>query len=41
MIAMTVLFGIMANNKKITRYEGMVLLMFYAYFVVELFTGAV
>lgn len=37
MIAMTILFGIMANNKKITKWEGMVLLMFYVFFVVELF----
>ncbi len=37
MIAMTILFGIMANNKKITRWEGMLLLLFYAFFAVELF----
>ena len=41
MIAMTILFGIMANNKKITRSEGLVLLMFYAYFVVELFKDVI
>ncbi len=29
MIVMTILFGIMANNKKITRWEGAVLLLFY------------
>ena len=38
MIAMTVLFGIMSNNKKITRWEGLLLLMFYGFFVVELFS---
>ncbi|MEN0004852.1 MAG: calcium/sodium antiporter [Bacteroidota bacterium] len=38
MIAMTLLFGIMANNKKITRWEGIVLLMFYAFFVNQLFS---
>lgn len=37
MVAMTILFGIMANNKKITRWEGVLLLMFYAYFASELF----
>ncbi|MCB9266889.1 MAG: calcium/sodium antiporter [Lewinellaceae bacterium] len=37
MVAMTILFGIMSNNKKITRWEGVALLMFYAYFASELF----
>lgn len=40
MIAMTILFGIMANNKKITKWEGMVLLLFYFFFIVELFTSS-
>lgn len=40
MIAMTVLFGIMSNNKKITRWEGVVLLMFYAFFFVDLLSTA-
>ena len=40
MIAMTILFGIMANNKKITRWEGLVLLLFYVFFVVELFASS-
>ena len=35
MIVMTILFGIMSNNKKITKWEGMVLLMFYAFFIAE------
>lgn len=40
MVAMTVLFGIMANNKKITRWEGIVLVMFYVFFSMELFKSA-
>lgn len=41
MIAMTILFGIMANNKKITRWEGLVLLMFYALFLVQIFENGI
>ncbi len=37
MLALTILFGIMANNKKITRWEGVLLLMFYSFYVVTLF----
>ncbi len=37
MIVMTVLFGIMANNKTITRWEGAVLLLFYLLFLGEIF----
>jgi cation:H+ antiporter len=37
MIAMTVLFGMVSNNKKITRWEGALLLIFYIYFATELF----
>lgn len=40
MVAMTILFGIMANNKKITRWEGVALLLFYAFFASELFNSA-
>ena len=40
MVAMTILFGIMTNNKKITRWEGVALLMFYAYFASELFKNS-
>ena len=40
MVAMTVLFGIMTNNKKITRWEGIVLIMFYCFFSIELFKSA-
>lgn len=35
MIAMTILFGVAANNKKITRWEGVLFLMFYVYFIGE------
>lgn len=41
MVAMTVLFGIMANNKKITRWEGVLLLMFYAFFFGQLIESAI
>lgn len=40
MVAMTILFGIMSNNRTITRWEGAVLLMFYAFFCVSLIEGA-
>lgn len=40
MVAMTILFGIMANNKKITRWEGVLLLMFYAFFFGQLIEAA-
>lgn len=40
MLAMTILFGIMSNNRKITRWEGAVLLMFYAFFCASLIEGA-
>jgi cation:H+ antiporter len=40
MIVLTILFGIMSNNKKITRWEGCLLLMFYAFFVAELIGSA-
>jgi len=32
MIAMTILLGVMSNNRKITRWEGLVLLLFYAWY---------
>lgn len=41
MVAMTVLFGIIANNKKITRWEGVLLLMFYAFFFGQLIESAI
>jgi len=40
MLVMTVLFGIMANNKSITRWEGIVLLMFYLIYSAQLFKVA-
>ncbi len=40
MIAMTILFGIMSNNKKITKWEGSVLLLFYGHFTFQLITKA-
>lgn len=36
MIIMTVLFGVMSNNRKITRWEGWVLLLFYCLFFAEI-----
>jgi cation:H+ antiporter len=41
MVAMTILFGIMSNNKKITRWEGVLLLMFYAFFFGQLIESAI
>ncbi len=35
MIMVTILFGIITNNRKITRWEGFLLLMFYAYFIMD------
>ncbi|HMQ46152.1 MAG TPA: calcium/sodium antiporter [Saprospiraceae bacterium] len=40
MIVMTVLFGVVSNNKKITRWEGVLLLLFYVYFFGELLSNA-
>jgi len=36
MIVMTVLFGIVSNNKKITQWEGLMLILFYVFYVMEL-----
>lgn len=33
MLVMTVLFGVTSNNKKITSWEGMMLILFYIFFV--------
>lgn len=41
MVAMTVLFGIVSNNKKITMWEGMMLILFYLYFVGDTIIKAV
>lgn len=40
MLALTILFGIMSNNRKITRWEGAVLLVFYAFFCASLIEEA-
>lgn len=32
MIAMTILLGVMSNNRKITRWEGLVLILFYFWY---------
>ncbi|MEO1518572.1 MAG: calcium/sodium antiporter [Bacteroidota bacterium] len=37
MVVMTVIFGMVSNNKNITRWEGVLLLLFYAFFLVESF----
>lgn len=33
MIVMTILLGVMSNNRKITRWEGLVLLLFYLWYL--------
>ncbi|MFK7980568.1 MAG: calcium/sodium antiporter [Saprospiraceae bacterium] len=38
MIAMTILFAVMCISKKISRWEGLMLLIFYGLFMVELFS---
>jgi len=35
MIMVTILFGVITNNRKITRWEGFLLLMFYAFFLMD------
>ena len=40
MIAMTVMFGIVSNNKNITRCEGFLLIIFYLVFMAEIFAQA-
>ena len=39
MLAMTLLFGVMSNNQEITKWEGMLLLIFYIFYLVKLFAG--
>jgi len=39
MLAMTLLFGVMSNNQKITKWEGLLLLLFYIFYLVKLFAG--
>lgn len=38
MLALTIIFAVMCISKKISRWEGMMLLLFYVLFMVELFT---
>lgn len=40
MVVMTILFGLMSNNRNINRWEGAVLLLFYVLFMGELFKTA-
>ena len=40
MLVMTILFGVISNNKKITRWEGALLLMFYLVFLSKIFAQA-
>lgn len=39
MVALTLLFAVMCISKKISRWEGLMLLLFYGLFMVELFSG--
>jgi len=39
MLGMTLLFGVMSNNQKITKWEGLLLLLFYIFYLVKLFAG--
>lgn len=38
MLVMTILFGVMCFSRTISRWEGFILVIFYLYFLVELFT---
>ena len=38
-IVVTILFGVMAKNQRITRWEGLLLIMIYVYFLVEQLKG--
>jgi len=38
MVALTVVFAVMCISKKISRWEGMMLLLFYVFFMVQLYT---
>lgn len=40
MVAMTILLGIMSNNRQISRTEGMVLLLFYIWYLGQIITSA-
>jgi len=38
MVALTILFAVMTISRRITRWEGIILLIFYVFYMVELFT---
>ena len=38
MIVLTILFAVMTISRRITRWEGIILLIFYVFYMVELFT---
>lgn len=40
MVAMTILLGIMSNNRQISRMEGMVLLLFYVWYLGQIIESA-
>ena len=40
MIVMTILFGVTSNNKKITMWEGLMLILFYVFYVMQLVRDA-
>ncbi len=37
MVIMTILFGVMTNNREISRWEGALLILFYLFFLLETF----
>ena len=39
MLALTLLFGVMTNNGKVTNWEGFLLMLFYLFYLVKLFGG--
>ncbi|MEM8583450.1 MAG: calcium/sodium antiporter [Bacteroidota bacterium] len=41
MIVMTILFSVMANNRKITRWEGYALLIFYVWYLGQIIESAI
>ncbi len=41
MIALTVIFSVATNNRKVTRWEGALLLLFYGYFFIQSFLDVV
>jgi len=39
MIVLTLLFGVMTNSRKVTNWEGLLLIIFYLFYMVKLFGG--